>query len=122
MVHPSRRTGLPGVRRQQAADRAVRPKLRSLGHPKFQRAVESAFWDEIAKGLLAEEAARIVGVAPAVATRWYRQCGGMRPFDPGPPSGRYLSFQEREEIALLNAQGKGVREIARDVGRSPGTI
>jgi hypothetical protein len=97
------------VHRQQAADRAVRPKLRSPGHPKFQRAVESVFWDEIAEGLLAEEAARIVGVAPAVATRWYRQCGGMRPFDPRPPSGRYLSFQEREEIALLNAQGKGVR-------------
>ncbi|MCX4775415.1 IS30 family transposase [Streptomyces sp. NBC_01264] len=45
----------------------------------------------------------------------------MRPFDPKPPSGRYLSFREREEIALLKAQGKGVREIARDVGRDPGT-
>ena len=110
------------VRRQQAADRAVRPRLRSPGHPKFQRPVIVAFWVEIAKGLLAEEAAHIVGVAPAVATRWYRQCGGMRPFDPRPPSGRYLSFQEREEIALLNAQGKGVRAIARAVNRSPGTI
>ncbi|WP_430625874.1 IS30 family transposase [Streptomyces sp. NBC_01264] len=110
------------VRRQQAADRAVRPKLRSPGHPKYQRHVEAAFWTEIAKGLLAEEAAAVVGVAPAVATRWYRQCGGMRPFDPKPPSGRYLSFREREEIALLKAQGKGVREIARDVGRDPGTI
>lgn len=28
-------------------------------------------------------------------------------------SGRYLSFAEREEIALLKAQVKGVREIAR---------
>ncbi|MGW8066593.1 IS30 family transposase [Streptomyces ziwulingensis] len=110
------------VRRQQAADRAVRPKLRSPGHPKYQRHVEAAFWDEIAKGLLAEEAAGVIGVAPAVATRWFRQCGGMRPFDPKPHSGRYLSFREREEIALLKAQGKGVREIAREVGRDPGTI
>lgn len=110
------------VRRQQAADRAVRPKLRSPGHPKYQRHVEATFWDEIAKGLLAEEAAGVIGVAPAVATRWYRQCGGMRPFDPKPHSGRYLSFREREEIALLKAQGKGVREIAREVGRDPGTI
>lgn len=110
------------VRRQQAADRAVRPKLRSPGHPKYQRAVEVAFWAEIAKGLLAEEAATVVGVAPAVATRWYRQCGGMRPFDPRPLSGRYLSFSEREEIALLRAQGNGVREIARIVDRNPGTI
>jgi IS30 family transposase len=46
----------------------------------------------------------------------------MRPFDSNPLSGRYLSFSEREEIALLRAQGKGVREIAQDVGRNPGTI
>ena len=37
-------------------------------------------------------------------------------------SGRYLSFAEREEIALLRAQGLGVREIARRIGRSPSTI
>jgi transposase-like protein len=37
-------------------------------------------------------------------------------------SGRYLSFAEREEIALLRAQGCGVREIARRLGRSPSTI
>ncbi|MFB6876004.1 IS30 family transposase, partial [Streptomyces sp. NPDC056323] len=95
------------VRRQQAADRAIRPKLRSPGHPKFQRHIEAAFWDAIAMGLLAEEAAGDIGVAPAVATRWFRQCGGMRPFDPMPHSGRYLLFSEREEIALLNAQGMG---------------
>lgn len=68
--------------------------------------VESAFWDQIAKGLLAEEAAAVVGVAPAVATRWYRHGGGMRPFDPTPSSGRYLSFREREEIALLKDPGR----------------
>jgi IS30 family transposase len=39
-----------------------------------------------------------------------------------PLSGRYLSFSEREEIALLRAQKVGVREIARRVGRSPSTI
>ncbi len=61
-------------------------------------------------------------MAPAVVTRWFRQCGGMRPFDPKPHSGRYLSFSDREEIALLNAQGKGVRGIAREVGRDPATI
>jgi IS30 family transposase len=37
-------------------------------------------------------------------------------------SGRYLSFPEREDIALLRAQGHGVREIARRAGRSPSTI
>ena len=39
-----------------------------------------------------------------------------------PLSGRYLSFGEREEIALLRAGGAGVREIARRLGRSPSTI
>ena len=35
---------------------------------------------------------------------------------------RYLCFEEREEIALLRAQGAGVREIARQLDRSPSTI
>lgn len=39
-----------------------------------------------------------------------------------PISGRYLPFQEREEIALFKAQGTGVREIARPVGALPSTI
>jgi IS30 family transposase len=38
------------------------------------------------------------------------------------PSGRYLSFAEREEIAILRACGARVREIARQLGRSPSTI
>ena len=37
-------------------------------------------------------------------------------------SGRYLSFAEREEIALLRAEKLGVREIAQRIGRSPSTI
>jgi len=80
------------------------------------------FWDEIAKGLLPEEAAAVVGVSQPVGGRWFRHCGGMRPFDAKPPSGRYLLFREREEIALLRVQGKGVREIARQIGRDPATI
>ena len=39
-----------------------------------------------------------------------------------PPSERYLSFVEREEIALLRARGHGVREMARRLGRAPSTI
>ena len=111
------------VRRQQAADRAIRAKLRSPGHPKFQRHVEASFWVEIAKGMLPIEAAAVVGVSQPVGQRWFHNAGGMPPFDLRfQPSGRYLSFAEREEIALLKAQGKGVREIARAVGRDPGTI
>ncbi|CAD6562370.1 hypothetical protein LMG28727_07727 [Paraburkholderia kirstenboschensis] len=39
-----------------------------------------------------------------------------------PIAGRYLSFAEREDIALLSVQGLGVREIARRLGRSPSTV
>ena len=54
--------------------------------------------------------------------RWFREGGGMPSISLDPPSGRYLSFAEREEIAVLRAQEHGVREIARRLGRSPATI
>ena len=57
-----------------------------------------------------------------VGSRWFRENGGMAPFSFVPVSGRYLSFVEREEIAVLHARQCGVREIARHLGRSPSTI
>ena len=111
------------VRRQQDADRARRPRLRSPGAPPIRRDVQQRFWVEIAKGLLPEEAASEVGVSQPVGARWFHNAGGMPPFDlKVQPSGRYLSFAEREEIGLLRVQGKGVREIARRLGRDPGTV
>ena len=46
----------------------------------------------------------------------------MRPISLEPHTGRYLSFAEREEIAVLRAQNVGVRAIARRLGRCPSTI
>jgi IS30 family transposase len=46
----------------------------------------------------------------------------MPPFSLRPLPGRYLSFVEREEIAILRARGRGVHEIATQLGRSPSTI
>ena len=46
----------------------------------------------------------------------------MRPISPKTFSRRYLSFIEREEIAILKVKGCSVREIARDLERSPSTI
>ena len=40
----------------------------------------------------------------------------MPSVDRAPLSGRYLSFAEREEIAILKAQGVGVRETAQAAG------
>ena len=83
-----------------------RSAMRSPGAPSHRREVERLFWGEIAKGLLAEEAANAVGVSQAVGSRWFRNGGGMSPIDLAPLSGRYLSFQEREEIAILKAEGR----------------
>jgi len=46
----------------------------------------------------------------------------MPPLSLADPTGRFLCFAEREEIAVLRAQGAGVRAIARQLGRDPATI
>jgi transposase-like protein len=111
-----------GARRQWAADRALRPPMRSPGRPEPSRAVQREFWRLIAGGMTTAGAAESVGVSWPVGVRWFRHAGGMPPLSLDEPTGRYLSFAEREEIALLRAQGAGVREIARRVGRDPGTV
>ena len=99
-----------------------RSAMKSPGAPSLRRDVERRFWHEIARGLSSEDAALAVGASQAAGSRWFRERGGMPTFMLAPLWGRYLWFEEREEIALLRAQGAGVREIARRVGRSPSTI
>ena len=100
-----------------------RPALRSPGRPPvWRREHLRRFWEAIARGMTSEDAAVDVGVSPVVGTRWFREHGGMPPHGFAAVSGRYLSFAEREEIALLHAQHAGVGEIARRLGRSPSTI
>ncbi len=94
----------------------------SPGHPGTRRGIEREFWKTVATGVTSEDAASAVGVSPAVGARWFRQGGGMTTITLVEPGGRYLTFEEREEIALLRAQRKGVRELARELGRDPGTI
>lgn len=112
-----------GPGRARRSDRALRPPMRSPGRPPgWRREHVRQFWEGIARGLSSEDAAIAVGLSPAVGSRWFRQAGGMRTLSPHPPSGRYLSFAEREEIAILSARGFGVREIASQIGRSPSTV
>jgi hypothetical protein len=113
---------------RRRSDRALRPVLQqSPGRPGVaQRENRRRFWAAIAKGVPSEEAASSAGVSPPVGYRWFRESGGMPPKTLAPSSKpvseRYLSFAEREEIALLRAQGSGVRETARRVGRDASTI
>ena len=110
-------------RRSPALDRAAAAGTRSGGHPPAGRREHRVrFWEAIARGASSERAAVEAGVLPSIGVRWFRKGGGMPPLDLAPLSGRYLSFTEREEIAVLLARGAGVREIARQLGRAPSTI
>src|SRR5216684_6665704 len=119
--------GVAMTMRRRRAEGAGRAKLRSPGRPSVGRHEERRwFWAAIAAGRSSEDAAVGAGVSPAVGTRWFREAGGMaashlRPSAP-PPSGRYLAYTDREQIALWRAQGHGVREIARRLARAPSTI
>ena len=99
-----------------------RSAMKSPGKPSLRRDVERSFWRKVAGGLSSEDAALAVGASQAAGSRWFRERGGMPTFMLAPLSGRYLCFEEREEIALLRAQGIGVRAIARRLGRCPSTI
>jgi len=100
-----------------------RDPLRSPGRPGIaSRTDRVVFWLAIADGFTTTEAAELAGVSEPVGVRWFRDGGGMPTVTFAPLSGRYLSFAEREEIALLRVQGVGIRAIARRLGRSPSTI
>lgn len=99
-----------------------RAPMKSPGHPGLRREVERQFWREFRKGLIPREAAEAVGVSPAAGSRWFSHGGGMPSVELTPLSGRYLSFAEREVIAILSVQGASAREIARRLDRAPSTI
>ena len=102
--------------------RPNRPKLGSLGGPGVRREVRRRFWRLIGHGFQTVDAADLVGVSRPAAIAWFAKAGGMSPMSLDEPSGRYLSFVEREEIAILWSQGHSVREIARRIGRAPSTV
>ena len=112
---------------KRRSDRAGRGLLLSPGRPGVARREDRLrFWASIAAGQASDDAAIGAGVSPAVGARWFREAGGMPPStlapSAKPPSGRYLSFAEREELAILRALGAGVREIAQQMERSASTI
>ena len=108
--------GVAMTRRRRRSDRSGRAPLFSPGRPVVAgRDEQRRFWAAIAAGMASEDAAVQAGMSQAVGTRLFRKAGGMPPamFRPSakPLSGRYLSFAEREEIALLRVQGCSMREV-----------
>lgn len=89
----------------------------------------------IAQGVSNAEACRVVGIHRRTGTRWrlgrtVLNTVGEKvhyppvsvPAAPRERHPRYLSLEERTEIADLRREGKGVREIADAIGRSPATV
>jgi IS30 family transposase len=108
---------------KQKQVREYRGQMPSPGRPTVAwREDRVRFWAAIATGVLTDEASTVAGVSAPVGYRWFRHAGGVNPQLSTTVSGRYLSFTEREDIALLRAQGLGVRVIARRLGRHPSTI
>ena len=88
----------------------------------------------IAQGVSNREACRIVGINRRTGTRWrlgrtIRNTAGeavhyppVRILTPPKRHPRYLSLDERMVIADLWREKRTVREIARELGRSPATV
>jgi IS30 family transposase len=113
--------------RKRRSHRSGRAPLPSPGRPPAAKRSElRRFWLGIARGVTSEDAALAAGLSQPVGTRLFREAGGMPPAmfrsSAKPPSERYLSFSEREEIALFRVQGLSGREIGRRLRRSASTI
>ena len=88
----------------------------------------------IAQGVTNSEACRLVGINRKTGNRWRygrsvrNSAGALVIYGPvkiteaKPRSPRYLSEQERIEIADLRAAGMSIRGIAEQLGRAPSTI
>ena len=103
-----------GCRRQWAADRALRPAMRSPGRPEPSRAVQRAVLASDRRRVVsARTLAARVGVSTPVATRWFRHAGGMPPINLDEPT--------RTVPVLRGARGDraAARPGSSACGRSP---
>ncbi len=113
--------------KKRRSHQCTRNKLCSPGRPPgWQRENLCRFWKAIASGRTSEDAGVDAGFSAPVGVRWFRRAGGMPPTHLAASakslSGRFLTFEEREDIALELAKGSGIRSIARKLGRAPSSI
>jgi integrase len=120
-------------RRQQQADRALRPAMRSPGRPMPARHVERELWRLIAQGRSSEQAAIGVGV-PTPVGRWLGPAfpdarGGwwdrndvsrdLRTVRAGTEFEWFVSHTARRSVAtLLDDEGLTARSIADQLGHA----
>src|SRR5262245_16539837 len=92
------------------------------GRPGLARCERVAFWEGVRSGLGVAEAAAAAGMVLASGQRLFGEAGGVMGNGPVAGSGRFLSFAEREEIAVGLAAGESRRVIAARLGRHPSTV
>ncbi len=83
---------------------------------------QARFWVLMSQGSTLQAACDAVGVNRRTGRHWRQATGGQVPRKKPEPSGRYLSLEERLQIADLHLAGTGVRTIATQIGRAPSTI
>ena len=83
---------------------------------------QARLWVLITQGSTLAAACDAVGVNRRTGRRWRQATGGRIPLPEAERSGRYLSLEERLQIADSHLGGTLVRAIAALVGRSGATI
>lgn len=83
---------------------------------------QARYWELISQGWRNAAACEAVGVDQRSGRRWQLASGGRIPRKPAEVSSRYLSLEERLQIADLKIGGASVSTIARGLGRHKSTI
>jgi len=79
-------------------------------------------WAALQAGEFLTGAVAVAGTHCWRGLRWLGDAGGVRPRRGRDVQGRYLSFAEREKIAVGRAAGESIRSMAARLGRSPSTM
>lgn len=91
---------------------------------KYQRLSAEAIdeiWIRLRAGNSVRPTSRQLRIPSSTVRTYLARCGGIRP-DPRRRAAGHLTLADREEISRGLAAGKGLRAIARTLGRAPSTI
>ena len=85
---------------------------------KVSPAVKRRYFELIRAGCSGAEAARQVGVSLSCGSLWFIDAGSVPALELTPISSRFLSQDDRIEVADGLARGEPVKEIASRIGKS----
>ena len=83
---------------------------------------QARVWVLMGQGATLQAACDSVEVSRTTGRHWRQATGGQVPRKKPEPSGRYLSLEDRLQIADLQLAGAGVRAIATALLRAPSTV